>query len=194
MKGIAGLASKEASPSTGTSAPSPETSTRARHQQMDLAEVRAALAIQRALAELNRDSAGSGRPELVARIGIESGAVVVDAAGEIFGDAPNLAARVQALGEPGAVMVTARVQRQTAGLFVAEDRGAHVLKGAPEPTTLFRIVRARAGGGTSAPAPSPRWSGARRSSTSCASAGSGRREARGSSSRSSANPASANGG
>jgi class 3 adenylate cyclase len=56
--------------------------------------VRAALAIQRALAELNRTSVGLGRPELVARIGIESGAVVVDAAGEIFGDAPNVAARV----------------------------------------------------------------------------------------------------
>ena len=104
--------------------------------------VRAALAIQRALAELNRKNAGSGRPELVARIGVESGAVVVDAAGEIFGDAPNIAARVQALAEPGAVIVTARVQRQTAGLFVAEDRGAHALKGAPEPTALFRIVRA----------------------------------------------------
>ena len=106
--------------------------------------VRAALAIQRALAELNRENAGSGRPELVARIGIESG-VVVDAAGEIFGDAPNIAARVQALAEPGAVMITARVQHQTAGLFVAEDRGAHALKGAPEPTTLFRIVRASGG-------------------------------------------------
>ena len=62
--------------------------------------VRAALAIQRALAELNRDNAGSGRPGLVARIGVESGAVVVDAAGEIFGDAPNIAARVQALADP----------------------------------------------------------------------------------------------
>jgi tetratricopeptide (TPR) repeat protein len=107
--------------------------------------VRAALAIQRALAELNRDNAGSGRPELVARIGVESGAVVVDAAGEIFGDAPNIAARVQALAEPGTVLITARVQRQVAGLFVAEDRGAHALKGAPEPTTLFRIVRASGG-------------------------------------------------
>jgi predicted ATPase len=41
--------------------------------------------------------------------------------------------------------VTANVQRQTAGLFVAEDRGAHTLKGAPEPTTLFRIARASGG-------------------------------------------------
>ncbi|HZZ25217.1 MAG TPA: adenylate/guanylate cyclase domain-containing protein, partial [Roseiarcus sp.] len=71
--------------------------------------VRAALAIQRALAELNRKNAGSGRPALVAHIGVESGVVVVDAAGEIFGDAPNVAARVQGCAEPGAVIVTARV-------------------------------------------------------------------------------------
>ena len=103
--------------------------------------VRAALAIQRTLAELNLKNAGSG-PNLVARIGVDCGAVVVDAAGEIFGDAPSIAARVQALAQPGAVLVTARVQRQTAGLFVAEDRGAYGLKGAPERTTLFRIVRA----------------------------------------------------
>ena len=43
------------------------------------------------------------------------------------------------------MLITARVQRQTAGLFVAEDRGAHALKGVPEPTTLFRIVRASGG-------------------------------------------------
>jgi class 3 adenylate cyclase len=73
--------------------------------------VRSALAIQLALAELNRKNTGSGRPELVARIGVDSGAVVVDAAGEVFGDAPNIAARVPALAEPGAVLVTARVQR-----------------------------------------------------------------------------------
>jgi len=108
--------------------------------------VRAALSIQRALAELNRKNDGSGKPTLTARIGVETGPVVVDAAGEIFGDAPNVAARVQALAEPGAVLVTARVQRQVAGLFVAEERGSHTLKGVPEPVALFRLVRASGGG------------------------------------------------
>jgi len=107
---------------------------------------RAALAIQRALAELNRKHAGTGKPALSARIGLESGPVVVDAAGEIFGDAPNVAARVQTLAEPGAVLVTARLQRQVAGLFVAEERGSHALKGVPEPVALFRLVRASGGG------------------------------------------------
>ena len=107
---------------------------------------RAALAIQRALAELNRKNADTAMPALAARIAIDSGPVVVDAAGEIFGDVPNIAARAQAQAEPGAVVVTARVQRQVAGLFVAEERGSHELEGVPEPVTLFRIVRASGGG------------------------------------------------
>ena len=42
--------------------------------------------------------------------------------------------------------MTARVQRQVVGLFVAEDRGSHELKGVPEPVNLFRLVRASGGG------------------------------------------------
>jgi predicted ATPase len=97
-------------------------------------------------AELNRKNEGTNKPALAARTAIEMGPVVVDAAGEIFGDVPNIAARTQGLPEPGAVVVTARVQRQVAGLFVAEERGSHRLKGVPEPVTLFRIVRASGGG------------------------------------------------
>ena len=95
---------------------------------------------------MNRKNADCGKPALNARIGIETGQVVVDAAGEIYGDAPNTAARVQALAEPGTVVVTAQVQRQIAGLFVAEECGNHQLKGVPEPMTLFRLVRASGGG------------------------------------------------
>src|SRR5271170_6444671 len=108
--------------------------------------VRAALSIQRALGELNRKNAGTGKPDLAARIGLETGPAVVDAAGEIYGDVANVAARVQALAEPGAVLVTARVQRQIAGLFVADERGTHALKGVPEPIALFKLVRASGGG------------------------------------------------
>jgi class 3 adenylate cyclase len=107
---------------------------------------RAALAIQRALTELNRKNEGIGKPVLTARIGLESGPAVLDSAGEIYGDVANIAARVQALAEPGAVLVTARVQRQVAGLFVAEERGTHTLKGVPEPSALFKLVRASGGG------------------------------------------------
>jgi len=111
---------------------------------------RAALAIQRALAELNRKNAGTGKPELVARIGLDTGPAVVDATGEIYGDVANVAARVQALAEPGSVLITSQVQRQVAGLFVVDERGSHALKGVPEPIALFRLVRASGGGRRSA--------------------------------------------
>jgi class 3 adenylate cyclase len=118
------------------------------HAQENDAEraVRATLAIQRALVEINARDARKGAPELSARIGLDSGQVVVDATGEVFGDAPNIAARVQGAAEPGSILITAAVQRQTAGLFVAEERGQHELKGVSAPMTLYRVVRASGGG------------------------------------------------
>jgi class 3 adenylate cyclase/tetratricopeptide (TPR) repeat protein len=113
--------------------------------------IRAALAIQRALVEINARNASRGAPGLSARIGLDSGQVVVDATGEVFGEAPNIAARVESAAEPGSILITAAVQRQTAGLFVAEDRGQHELKGVSAPMTLYRVIRAsgagRRGGG-----------------------------------------------
>ena len=111
---------------------------------------RAAISIQRALVELNRKNSGGSKPELSARIGLETGPAVVDMTGEVYGDVANIAARVQALAEPGSILVTAKVQRQIAGLFVAEAQGSFELKGVPEPVTLFRLVRASGGGRRSA--------------------------------------------
>jgi len=85
-------------------------------------------------------------PELAVRIGLDSGLVVIDGSGEVFGEAPNVAAHVQTLAEAGTIVVTGSVHRQVAGPFVAEDKGAHELKGAPAPVTLCRIVRASGGG------------------------------------------------
>jgi class 3 adenylate cyclase len=107
---------------------------------------RAALGIQRALTELNRRNTGTGKPVLSARIGLEAGPVVIDSTAEIFGDAPNIAARVQTVAEPGEVLVTAAVQRQIAGLFMIEERGSHRLKGIADEVPLFRVVRASGGG------------------------------------------------
>jgi class 3 adenylate cyclase/predicted ATPase len=108
--------------------------------------VRAALAIHRILSELSRNNSSAGKPALHARIGLEVGSVVVDGSGEIYGDAPNVAARVQSLAEPGTILATARVQQQVAGLFIAQELGKHALKGVPQPVSLFRLVRASGGG------------------------------------------------
>ena len=107
--------------------------------------VRAGLAVQRAIAEINARNAKIGAPGLTARIGLESGPVIVDSTGEVFGEAPNVAARVQAAAEPGTVMVTSTVQRQVAGLFIVEDKGAHELKGVTVPMTLYRVLRISGG-------------------------------------------------
>ena len=105
------------------------------HAQENDAEraVRAALAIQRALVEINARNASKGAPELSARIGLDSGQVVVDATGEVFGDAPNIAARVQGAAEPGSILITA--DRPTA------DRRT-VRGGGPRPTRTQGSVRA----------------------------------------------------
>jgi class 3 adenylate cyclase len=89
--------------------------------------VRAAIAIERALVEINARNAAKSTPELSARIGLESGPVVVEAAGEVFRDAPKVAARVQGLAEPGSVLISMNVQRQVVGLFVVEEQGARDL-------------------------------------------------------------------
>jgi class 3 adenylate cyclase len=107
--------------------------------------VRAALAVQRALAELDARNEGGRAPELSARVGLDLGRVVVEPTDEVFGEAPNIAARVQAFAEPGTIVVTANVHRQVAGLFVAEDKGVHQLQGVAEPVTLYRVVRASGG-------------------------------------------------
>ena len=107
---------------------------------------RAGLAILRALEDLNAANAVRGLPALTARIGLDSGPVVVDSTGEVFGDAPNLAARVQGAADPGTVLVTGAVWRQVAGLFVVEDKGPHELKGVPGSPVLHRIVRPSGGG------------------------------------------------
>jgi class 3 adenylate cyclase len=77
--------------------------------------VRAALSIQRALAEINRKNESAGKPALAARIAIDTGPAVLDGTGEIFGDVANIAARAQSLAEPGAVVVTAGFSAKSPG-------------------------------------------------------------------------------
>jgi class 3 adenylate cyclase len=104
--------------------------------------VRAGLAILEAIATVNQDSS---HPKLAARVGIDSGAVVVSAGNQkeaaVFGDTPNIAARVQAAALPGTVVITDAVHRLVSGLFVVEERGAQPLKGIAQPVRLYRVVQ-----------------------------------------------------
>ena len=104
--------------------------------------VRAALAILHAVSQLNQQPT---HPQLSVRIGIDSGPVVVGTgagqAVDAFGDAANIAARVQATAEPHTVVMTDATHRLISGLFVVENRGAQTLKGIEQPVPLYRVVR-----------------------------------------------------
>jgi class 3 adenylate cyclase/tetratricopeptide (TPR) repeat protein len=107
--------------------------------------VRAGLAILDGMAALNARDVPSDRPKLAVRVGIDTGSVVIGKGGgsdsEVFGDAANIASRVQSSAEADTVFVTPTVNRLVAGLFVVEKRGSHQLKGVIAPIELYQIVR-----------------------------------------------------
>jgi class 3 adenylate cyclase/predicted ATPase len=86
---------------------------------------------------------------LQARVGIATGLVVVgDLIGEgsaqeqsVVGETPNLAARLQALAEPGAVCIAAGTRRLVGDLFEYRDLGAIELKGITAPAPAWLVLR-----------------------------------------------------
>ncbi|MCP4385207.1 MAG: AAA family ATPase [Hyphomicrobiales bacterium] len=85
---------------------------------------------------------------LQARVGIATGQVVIgDIVGDVFGEmgavageTPNLAARLQALADPGSVIIEATTRRLAGYAFELHDEGVHRLKGFADPTRAWRVV------------------------------------------------------
>ena len=101
--------------------------------------LRCAVEVQREMAGRNAGGALDNRIEF--RIGINVGDVVVQD-GDIFGDGVNVAARLEALAEPGGICVSARVQEDAAGkLHLAfEDIGEQALKNIARPVRAYRVI------------------------------------------------------
>jgi class 3 adenylate cyclase len=103
---------------------------------------RAGLAILDAMVRLNQESA---HPGLSVRIGIDSGTVVVGTGAgkgvDAFGDAANIAARIQSVAAPDTVIVSGGTHRLISGLFVIEDRGTQALKEIEKPVQLYSVIR-----------------------------------------------------
>ncbi|MEM1074756.1 MAG: adenylate/guanylate cyclase domain-containing protein [Pseudomonadota bacterium] len=116
------------------------------HEDDPQRAIRAGLSIIAAVANLNKDFPAPDVP-LNVRIGINTGLVVAAdiGAGEqrekmaIVGDTPNIAARLQALAEPGTVVIGRRTHRLIEGLFICEPLGATTLKGISEPIEVYRV-------------------------------------------------------
>jgi adenylate cyclase len=77
------------------------------------------------------------------RIGINLGDVIVEEH-DIFGDGVNVAARLEALAEPGGVLVSNTVHDQVRDRlpFAFEDRGEHEVKNIARPVRVY-LVRDR---------------------------------------------------
>jgi TolB-like protein/class 3 adenylate cyclase len=97
--------------------------------------------VQQVLAARNAGTDVAQRIEF--RIGINVGDVVVED-GDIFGDGVNVAARLEALAEPGGICVSARVQEDAAGRLDLRfvDMGEQDLKNIARPVRAYRVIPA----------------------------------------------------
>jgi adenylate cyclase len=110
--------------------------------------VRCAVAVQQAMPERNTGVAADSRIEL--RIGINLGDVIVEG-DDLYGDGVNIAARIEALADPGGVFVSNTVHDHVRDRlpFVFEDLGEQQVKNIARP--VYRVRDA----GTAAKAPLP---------------------------------------
>jgi TolB-like protein/class 3 adenylate cyclase len=115
--------------------------------------VRCAVEWQRAMAWRNDDVPKDRRIEF--RIGINLGDVIIED-GDIYGDGVNVAARLEALAEPGGICVSRVVRDQVRDKvdFGFEDLGEQQVKNIARPVRVYRIPLAETGR-TQAPLPLP---------------------------------------
>ncbi|MFO1026395.1 MAG: adenylate/guanylate cyclase domain-containing protein [Acetobacteraceae bacterium] len=102
--------------------------------------LRCALAMQQTIAEQNEDRAPEQR--MLFRIGIHLGEIMIKD-GDLFGEAVNIAARLEALAEPGGICISATV-REHVGTRVAAgyvDLGEQYVKNIATPVRVFQVTQ-----------------------------------------------------
>jgi adenylate cyclase len=112
--------------------------------------VRCAVEIQRGMAERNQAVTQDRR--LAFRIGLNLGDVIVQD-DDLYGDGVNVAARLEALAEPGGICLSASAHEHVQDKIAAvrfEDLGEQRVKNIARPVRAYRVVLSLAG-----PEPSP---------------------------------------
>ena len=109
--------------------------------------LRAALDMQAGLEALNRELRPQLGQDLQMHIGLHSGTVIVGSVGSnmlmdytAIGDTVNLAHRLEEVAEPGTVLASESVYRQTRMLFDFTAVPALTLKGIHRPVTGYRLL------------------------------------------------------
>jgi class 3 adenylate cyclase len=120
------------------------------HEDHPVRAVHAALALQRTLDAYRDELVRARGIEFRARMGLNSGSVVVGKIGDSLrmdytavGDTTNLAARLQALAEPGQILVSDDLARSIHPYFVLHQVGEVAVKGKALPVRAHRVEAAR---------------------------------------------------
>ena len=100
--------------------------------------VRCAVDVQRGMAARNEGLGADRRLDF--RIGINVGDIIIDG-DDIFGDGVNVAARLEALADPGGICVSRVVRDQVLDKlsFTFEDLGAQQVKNIARPVDVYRV-------------------------------------------------------
>jgi adenylate cyclase len=100
--------------------------------------VRCAVDIQRGMAERNSDLPADKRIEF--RVGINVGDIISDS-NDIYGDGVNVAARLEALADPGGIMVSRTVHDQVRDKlsFGFKDMGEQPVKNIARPVGVYQV-------------------------------------------------------
>jgi class 3 adenylate cyclase len=111
--------------------------------------VHAGLALVTAVRDLSSELVQDYGIRLAVRLGMHTGLVVVGTGeeGTLYGQlaagaTPNLAAKIQALAAPDAVVISAVTSHLVQGYFVCESVGEHHLPGTTEPGALYQVRHA----------------------------------------------------
>lgn len=97
-----------------------------------IAALRCALAIQRDLTDPDG---------LRLRIGLNLGDVIIEAGGDVFGEGVNVAARLEALADPGGILISGKTYGEVEGKVDAyiEDMGEKQLKNIVRPVRIYAV-------------------------------------------------------
>jgi class 3 adenylate cyclase/predicted ATPase len=113
------------------------------HEEDPERAVRAALGMQSAMSELNRELLTEYGFEFALRVGVNTGEVLAGRVGDdytVIGDAVNVAARLESAASPGTVTVGERTRRATEGVVAYEELEPLQLKGKVEPVAAWRAL------------------------------------------------------
>ena len=99
-----------------------------------IAALRCALAIQ--------DTFLSDPHALRLRIGLNLGDVIIEERGDVYGEGVNVAARLEALADPGVILISGKIYDEVEGKVEAhfEDRGEQQVKNIARPVRIYAVL------------------------------------------------------